>query len=202
MYKALEREGIVPYIGATQLRSVKRSVTPADFKHEKSVGSSQQDKSYLGIHGHTPPTLTCDQYARLSRGVLSGVETGAGSAQEQCFVNIPSAPVNSSTESPLMKCTESKLLSDDTQPNQMYCSMKGNSRSKASHSRTINGVNRDVLFPHNATFIIDHVIYLPVHKRVPIWYLDYICSVVQKVMKKRVEIKLKNKPRIRLRSKL
>ncbi|XP_038059747.1 uncharacterized protein LOC119730789 [Patiria miniata] len=39
------------------------------------------------------------------------------------------------------------------------------------------------LYPDEARYLIDHVIYLPVHKRVPYSYLDKICLAVEVVMR-------------------
>ena len=41
------------------------------------------------------------------------------------------------------------------------------------------------LYPHKAKFLIDHVLYLPVHKRVPLKDLAYLCQGVLKVAQRR-----------------
>lgn len=51
---------------------------------------------------------------------------------------------------------------------------------------------KGILYPYNAEYLIDHVLYLPVHKNVPLWYLDYLCAAVDKVMKNRPGVQFKN----------
>lgn len=41
------------------------------------------------------------------------------------------------------------------------------------------------LYPHKAKFLIDHVLYLPVHKRVPLQDLEYLCQGILKVGQRR-----------------
>ncbi len=41
------------------------------------------------------------------------------------------------------------------------------------------------LYPHKAKFLIDHVLYLPVHKRVPMKDLEYLCQGVLNVARRR-----------------
>ncbi|XP_028409080.1 uncharacterized protein LOC114531660 [Dendronephthya gigantea] len=41
------------------------------------------------------------------------------------------------------------------------------------------------LYPHKAKFLIDHVVYLPVHKRVPLKDLEYLCKCVLRVAQRR-----------------
>lgn len=41
------------------------------------------------------------------------------------------------------------------------------------------------LYPHKAKFLIDHVLYLPVHKRIPLKDLAYLCQAVLKVAQRR-----------------
>lgn len=60
----------------------------------------------------------------------------------------------------------------------------------------------DVLFPHNAKYLIDHVLYLPVHKRVPYWYLEHICFAVEKIMKNRKGVKIEDAKNVLFKSKL
>lgn len=52
-------------------------------------------------------------------------------------------------------------------------------------------------YPSEARYLIDHVVYLPVHKNVPFHVLDRICWCLQKAMKMS-----KDSPKITLRSKL
>ena len=183
--RALEKEGIEAYIGATQLRTVKRT--------QPDRCSVQPDKSNSNVTG-TPPNLD------LSRGMLSDVEVGAASAGSHCFVNKPSLQTNQSDSAEMAGCSKvtPELLSNGTH-NHINSGVDRNTNSSAG----IKGTKSDVLFPHNATFLIDHVIYLPVHKRVPIWYLDSICNAVEKVMRNRIAVKLKgNKGKVIIPSKL
>lgn len=63
--------------------------------------------------------------------------------------------------------------------------------------------SKDILYPYNAEYLINHVLYLPVHKKVPLWYLEYICIALEKVMKDRPGVKFTNgKTNIVLPSKL
>ena len=60
----------------------------------------------------------------------------------------------------------------------------------------------DILFPHNSKYLIDHVLYLPVHKRVSFWYLEHMCNAVEKVMKNRVGVKITDTKNVLFQSKL
>ena len=55
---------------------------------------------------------------------------------------------------------------------------------KSSSFGSINHNNVD-LYPHKAKFLMDHVLYLPVHKRVPVKDLEYLCQGVLKVAQRR-----------------
>jgi hypothetical protein len=56
--------------------------------------------------------------------------------------------------------------------------------TNCSHFGCINHKNTN-LYPHKAKFLIDHVLYLPVHKRVPLKDLEYLCQGVLKVAQRR-----------------
>ena len=75
----------------------------------------------------------------------------------------------------------------------------------ASGTGTNSSLSRekdDVLFPHNAKYLIDHVVYLPVHKRVSFWYLEHICHAVENVMRKRKGVKIADTKNVLFQSKL
>lgn len=72
----------------------------------------------------------------------------------------------------------------------------------AATNHTFSKEKDDVLFPHNAKYLIDHVVYLPVHKRVSFWYLEHICKAVEKVMKSRVGVKIADTRNVLFQSKL
>ena len=75
----------------------------------------------------------------------------------------------------------------------------------ASGTGTSSSLSREkdnVLFPHNAKYLIDHVVYLPVHKRVSFWYLEHICRAVENVMKKRKGVKIADTKNVLFQSKL
>ena len=44
-----------------------------------------------------------------------------------------------------------------------------------------------VKYPSEARHLIDHVVYLPVHKKVPFYYLERICIALDDVTKKLAE---------------
>ena len=69
-------------------------------------------------------------------------------------------------------------------------------------SNSLSEEKEDILFPHNAKYLIDHVLYLPVHKNVPFWYLEHICTAVEKVMKNRKGVKMKDAKNVLFKSKL
>ena len=72
----------------------------------------------------------------------------------------------------------------------------------ATTKHTFSKEKDDVLFPHNAKYLIDHVVYLPVHKRVSFWHLEHICNSVEKVMKNRVGVKIASTSNVLFKSKL
>lgn len=81
------------------------------------------------------------------------------------------------------------------------CSAPVPSGSKGT-SNSLSEEKEDILFPHNAKYLIDHVLYLPVHKNVPFWYLEHICTAVEKVMKNRKGVKMKDAKNVLFKSKL
>lgn len=72
----------------------------------------------------------------------------------------------------------------------------------AGPSHSFSKEKNDVLFPHNAKYLIDHVLYLPVHKRVSFWYLEHICTAVEKVMKNRIGVKIEDTRNVLFKSQL
>lgn len=72
----------------------------------------------------------------------------------------------------------------------------------ATTNCTFSKEKDDVLFPHNAKYLIDHVVYLPVHKRVSFQHLEHICNSVEKVMKNRIGVKIANTSDVLFKSKL
>lgn len=58
-------------------------------------------------------------------------------------------------------------------------------------------------YPHEAKYLIDHVVYLPVNKTVPYNELDRICRAVEKVMKRyNSKMYLSQQKEIKLQAKL
>ena len=97
--------------------------------------------------------------------------------------------------------TPSSASSSSLSSAEYFCSAPVSSRSKRT-SNSLSKEKEDILFPHNAKYLIDHVLYLPVHKNVPFWYLEHICIAVEKVMKNRKGVKIEDAKNVLFRSKL
>ena len=113
------------------------------------------------------------QEPELNHGLLSGPELAAGLGHNLTANDMPHP--------------RQRVLSP-----QYFCSSldKGSSASPEAKEAGKPEPEKNFLFPHNAKYLIDHVLYLPVHKRVPLWYLQKVCNAVEKVMKDRVGVKL------------
>ena len=157
---ALLKEGIESYRGATQLRTVSRTKTTPQPAHRVSTD---------GAAGESEVTLK----PSTDHGLQTGPELAVGLSQ-----NLPtghSRHPRQTTPSPLYF---SSSLEESAKPHP--------EAAKAKKS----GSEDDFLYPHNAKYLVDHVLYLPVHKRAPLWFLERVCKAVEKVMKGRIGVKL------------
>ena len=167
--KALEKEGVEAYKGATQLSTV--------FRTKQS--------------GETDPIAT-----KKSQDSSAGSEHVYSSLLPQTEI-AAAIGLSSSTDSPKTKggSETSNVTSAD-----FVCSPPSVSATDTNH--LFSKEKDDILFPHNAKYLIDHVLYLPVHKRVSFWYLEHICNAVEKVMRNRTGVKIVDTKNVLFQSKL
>ena len=170
--KALEKEGVEAYKGATQLSTVFRT---------KRCEADQVDRT------KTREEIKAGKHVYSS--LLSQTEVGAA-------VGMSSSP--GSTASKAVHALRNT-------PNETPSSAEFVCSPPISATGTNNAFSKekdDILFPHNSKYLIDHVLYLPVHKRVSFWYLEHICNAVEKVMKNRVGVKITDTRNVLFQSKL
>ncbi|KXJ09731.1 uncharacterized protein LOC110246607 [Exaiptasia diaphana] len=173
--KALEKEGIEAYQGATQLRTVYKTQCDPQSKQAEKITKLSDDLHH-------------------SRQLITSPEVAAGVSQPYAV------QTTHSTSGSLLangvshtSFSSSAFIEGETKP------AIGNQSSVMN----LKKVTKDILYPYNAEYLIDHVLYLPVHRNVPLWYLEYVCSAVEKVMKNRSGVQFKNgKKNIVLPSKL
>lgn len=111
------------------------------------------------------------------------------------YSTFPQTEVAAAVGAPSSACSSSLSFAE------YLCSAPVPSGSKGT-SNSLSEEKEDILFPHNAKYLIDHVLYLPVHKNVPFWYLEHICTAVEKVMKNRKGVKMKDAKNVLFKSKL
>ena len=159
--KALEKEGIEAYRGATQLSTV--------FRTKQSKETDEAEKSQERCPRPEPVYSILFPQTEVAAAVGMASSTGDSS-------KAIGAAKSSNLTSAEFACSE----------------------PSAGPSHSFSEEKNDVLFPHNAKYLIDHVLYLPVHKRVSFWYLEYIC----KVMKNRTGVKIEDTRNVLFKSKL
>ena len=162
--KALEKEGIEAYRGATQLSTV--------FRTKQSKETDEAEKNQEGCIRPEPVYSSLFPQTEVAAAVGMASSTGESKAI--------GAAKSSNLTSAEFACSE----------------------PSAGPSHSFSKEKNDVLFPHNAKYLIDHVLYLPVHKRVSFWYLEYICSAVEKVMRNRTGVKIEDTRNVLFKSKL
>lgn len=170
--KALEKEGVEAYKGATQLSTVFRT---KQNETDQAGGNKTQEETKAG--------------KPIYSSLLSQTEVAAAVGMS------PSAGSTASKVTPTSRNV----------PNEMLTSAEFVCSPPISTNGTNNAFCQekdDILFPHNSKYLIDHVLYLPVHKRVSFWYLEHICNAVEKVMKNRVGVKIADTRNVLFQSKL
>jgi len=85
----------------------------------------------------------------------------------------------------------------ESEPQIHSTSRAGAATKSSSHLDPMTLASMDPRYPAEARYLIDHVIYLPVSKRVPFHVLNKICRAVKHAIKCS-----KDAPEVRLRSKL
>ena len=169
--KALEKEGVEAYKGATQLSTVFRT------KHsEADQVDRTKTREEIKVGRHVYSSLL----SQTEVGAAVGMSSSAGSAA--------SKTVHSTRNTP-----------NETSSTEFVCSP---AISATGTNNAFSKEKDDILFPHNSKYLIDHVLYLPVHKRVSFWYLEHICNAVEKVMKNRVGVKITDTKNVLFQSKL
>ena len=156
--KALEKEGVEAYRGATQLSTVFRTKQ----SEETDEAAKNQER--------------CTRPEPVYSSLFPQTEVAAA-------VGMASSTGDSSKAIGAVKSSNSTSA-------EFVCSAPSAGATRPSHS--FSKEKNDVLFPHNAKYLIDHVLYLPVHKRVSFWYLEHICSAVEKVMRNRTGVKIED----------
>lgn len=170
--KALEKEGVEAYKGATQLSTVFRT-KQSDADQVDGTKTRQDIKAGKPIYSSL--------LSQTEVGAAVGLSSSAGTTASKV------APASRNV------------------PNEMPTSAEFVCSPPISTTGTNNAFSKekdDILFPHNSKYLIDHVLYLPVHKRVSFWYLEHICNAVEKVMKNRVGVKIADTRNVLFQSKL
>ena len=170
--KALEKEGVEAYKGATQLSTVFRT-------KQSEADQADETKTREEIKAGKP--IYSSLLSQTEVGAAMGMSSSASSAASK------TAPVSRNV------------------PNEMTTSAEYMCSPPISPTGANNAFSKekdDILFPHNSKYLIDHVLYLPVHKRVSFSYLEHICNAVEKVMKNRVGVKITDTRNVLFQSKL
>ncbi|XP_001635041.3 uncharacterized protein LOC5514824 [Nematostella vectensis] len=174
--KALEREGIHAYQGATQLRTVYRTQQKANTNPTSTNKTSKRNPF------------------EQKTSSISDTEVAAGN---QLHTTEPSLGAISITPMVPHHSFSADGLSQT--------SISESSEKQPTISKGLSKEGRcaeDILYPYNAEYMIQHVLYLPVHKNVPLAYLKKICKAMDKVMKSRVGVCCKNGQKVFFPSKL
>jgi hypothetical protein len=193
--KALANEGIEAYQGATQLRTVYKTTTS---KETKDMSSTEQHNEETFANKLLP-----SQDLHTSNNLNTTPEVAAGISQSFSSPSYYSDSLMTSnmTQQSFSAANSSSSYTSSTmfiEKDRKSC--EGNTKQNAA---CMEKNSKDILYPYNAEYLIDHVLYLPVHKRVPLWYLEYLCITLEKVMKDRPGVKFRNgKKNIILPSKL
>ena len=166
--KALEKEGVEAYKGATQLSTV--------FRTKQSEEKDEAEKNQ-GRCARPEPV-----YSSLLPQTEVAAAVGMASSTGDSSKAIGAAKTSNLTSA------------------EFVCSAPSAGVTGPSHS--FSKEKNDVLFPHNAKYLIDHVLYLPVHKRVSFWYLEHICSAVENVMRNRIGVKIEDTRNVLFKSKI
>lgn len=169
--KALEKEGVEAYKGATQLCTVFRT---------KQNGAEQVDGAKV-----RPQDIKAVE--PIYSALLSQTEVGAAMGM-------------SSSAGVTAKANGTPRARNETPTSAEFVCSPPISSTGMNHA--FSKEKDDILFPHNAKYLIDHVLYLPVHKRVSFWYLEHICNAVEKVMKNRVGVNIADTKNVLFQSKL
>lgn len=165
--KALEREGIEAYQGATQLRTVYKTPSEPTTSPTKDINS---------LPKHTSRSL-------ITQPIVQASKVTQSYTIEAAHVNALSA---SDISQPTLAAGNSTSYSSSTPVND-----KEKSYGSQEFVSEFNN-SKGILYPYNAEYLINHVLYLPVHKNVPLWYLEYVCHAVDKVMKNRPGVHFKD----------
>ena len=170
--KALEKEGVEAYKGATQLSTVFRT------KHSEA---DQVDRTKRREDIKTGKHVYSGLLSQTEVGAAVGMSSSAGSTASKAGHALRNTPNETSSSA------------------EFVCSPP---ISATGTNDAFSKEKDDILFPHNSKYLIDHVLYLPVHKRVSFWYLEHICNAVEKVMKNRVGVKITDTRNVLFQSKL
>ncbi len=171
--KALEKEGVEAYKGATQLSTVFRTKQSGADQVDDQAKTRQDIKTMEPIYSTLLPQTEVGAAMGMSSSA-GGTAKGNGTPKARNVNETPSSA-------------------------EYMCSPP---ISTTGTNHAFSKEKDDILFPHNAKYLIDHVLYLPVHKRVSFWYLEHICNAVEKVMKDRVGVKIADTRNVLFQSKL